>query len=109
MRRLGKGRSQLTSPLWKASVEDEVDAEFAFHVEMRTREYVAQGMDPTAARRAAIARFGDIGTVNAACRTIGNSREQRMIRTEYLSEFAHDIRFALRQLAKTPTFTIVAV
>lgn len=109
MARLGRGRRQLASLLWKASVEDEVDAEFAFHVEMRTRELIARGMDPAAARTAAIARFGDIRTVNATCRTIGNSREREMKRTEYFEEFAHDVRFSVRQLAKAPMFTLVAV
>src|SRR4051794_31357427 len=102
-------RRLLTSLLWKTSVQDQVDAEFAFHVEMRTREYVARGMDPEAARTAAIARFGDIGSVNAECRTIGNSREREMKRNEYLSELAHDVKFAFRQLAQTPAFTVIAV
>src|SRR5215207_1392847 len=109
MAQLGRGRRQLGSPLWRASVEDEVDAEFEFHVEMRVREYIARGMDPTAARAAAVARFGDISHVNAECRTIGNQREREMVRTEYLAELAHDVRFAVRQLIKAPAFTTVAV
>jgi len=36
----------LRSRLWRGTVEDEVDTELAFHVEMRVREYVAAGMDP---------------------------------------------------------------
>ena len=106
---LGRSRRQLASLLWKASVDDEVDAELDFHVEMRTREYIARGLDPATARARAIARFGDIAAVNAQCRTIGNQRERDMKRTEYLSELAHDIRFALRQLANAPGFTIVAI
>jgi putative ABC transport system permease protein len=109
MPRLGRGRRQLGSPLWKASVEHEVDAEFEFHVEMRTREYIERGMDPASARAAAVARFGDIGRVNAECRGIGNQREREMVTTEYLAELAHDVRFAVRQLIKTPAFTLVAV
>jgi predicted permease len=109
MPRLGRGRRQLGSPLWKASVENEVDAEFDFHVEMRTREYVERGMDRDAARAAAVARFGDIATVNAECRSIGNQMEREMVTTEYLAELAHDVRFAARQLIKAPAFTTVAV
>ena len=37
---------------------DEVERELAFHIEMRTRDLVARGMDPETARRDAIARFG---------------------------------------------------
>jgi putative ABC transport system permease protein len=109
MARVGRGQHELGSPLWRASVGEEVDAELAFHVEMRVRELVARGMDPTAARAAAIARFGDLDAVNAECRDIGNSRERDMRRTEYFAELAHDARFAIRQLAKAPLFTAIAV
>ena len=46
---------------WRPRVDDEVDEEVAFHLEMRTREYIAGGMDPAAARLKAERRFGDIG------------------------------------------------
>ncbi|HWJ14791.1 MAG TPA: permease prefix domain 1-containing protein, partial [Gemmatimonadaceae bacterium] len=109
MPRLGRGRRQLSSPLWRASVEDEVDAELAFHVEMRVREYMAHGMDEATARATAIARFGDIRKVNAVCRTIGNQRERTMERGEYLRELLLDVRFGFRQLFKSPAFTTIAV
>ena len=106
---LGRGRRNLASLLWKASVPEEVDNELQFHVEMRTRELVAAGMGADAARAAAIERFGDIRVVNAECRAIARHRERDMRRTEYLSELAHDAHFALRQLARAPGFTITAV
>ena len=109
MGRVGKERRPLDASLFRARVEDEVDAEFAFHVEMRTREYVARGMSEDAARARAIARFGDIASVNARCRTIGNSREREMARSEYIGEFFHDVRFAVRQLAKVPAFAAIAI
>src|SRR4051812_48001086 len=109
MAMLGRGRRQLASLLWKASVADEVDAELSFHVEMRTRELIAQGLSPDTARAEAIARFGSIADVNTECRSIGQQRDRDMRRSEYLDEFAHDIRFALRQLLKAPVFATIAI
>ncbi|HEY9450939.1 MAG TPA: permease prefix domain 1-containing protein, partial [Gemmatimonadaceae bacterium] len=40
-------------------VEQEVDAEIEFHLEMRAAELVARGMTPEAARAEARRRFGD--------------------------------------------------
>jgi predicted permease len=76
---------------------------------MRVREYVARGMAPDEARRAAFGRFGNVQRVNATCRAIGRQRDRDMRRTEYLSELTQDVSFACRQLLKQPGFTAVAV
>ncbi len=100
---------RLRSRFWRASVEDEVNSELAFHVEMRAREYLAQGMSPSEARETAIRRFGNINQVNATCRALGKRRDSEMRRKEYLTEFTQDVTFACRQLVKNPGFTAVAV
>ena len=84
----------LRSRFWRGTLEDEVETELDFHVEMRTREYIAAGMDPAVARDAAVRRFGDLGRVNQTCRQIGRQRDQDMRRTEYLSELdaGRDVR-----------------
>jgi putative ABC transport system permease protein len=104
----GGGARRGASSFWKTSVPDEVDAELQFHVEMRARELMAGGVSAEVARAAAIAKFGDMRQVNATCRNIAHHRERDMRRTEYLSELAHDARFAVRQLLKAPGFTITA-
>jgi putative ABC transport system permease protein len=92
----------------KARPIEEVDAELDFHVEMRTRELVAAGVDPESARRQAVARFGDYALVGDTCKSIATQRENEMRRTEYFAELRQDTRFAIRQLMRTPTFTIIA-
>ena len=100
---------RLRSPFWRESVDREVDDELQFHVEMRTRELIARGIDAASARQAALQRFGDIKRVNATCRHIGRQRDRDMRRTEYLSELIQDVTFACRQLLKNPAFSIVAI
>ena len=100
---------RLRSRFWRARVEDEVDAELAFHVEMRARELQAGGLSRADAVERAIRRFGDIHRVNEACRSIGRRRDREMRRTEYFTELTQDLTFAVRQLLHNPGFTIVAL
>ncbi len=95
--------------LWKKSVDDEVSEETDLHIELRTREYMARGLDPAAARDAALRRFGDLDRVRSTCREIGRRRDTEMRRREYLGELRQDVTFALRQLAASPAFTLIAV
>jgi predicted permease len=94
---------------WRPKVDREVDEELAFHLEMRTREYIARGMEPAAARREAERRFGNVRRMRAALEGLGHERNRHMQRTEYLSELRQDVAFASRQLVKNPGFTAVAI
>jgi putative ABC transport system permease protein len=97
------------SSIFRPTVDEEVDSEFAFHLEMRTREYIARGWAPEAARLEALRRFGDIRRANRACRRISAERNQRMRRREYLEELVRDIRSGVRQLGRAPGFATVAI
>ena len=67
---------------WRPRVADEVDEEIAFHVEMRTRELVARGMPPDAARREAERRLGGADRMRARLRALGTERNRHMQRTQ---------------------------
>jgi putative ABC transport system permease protein len=100
---------RLRSLLWKSSVEAEVESELSFHLEMRILDYQARGMDAVEARAAALARFGDLAAVAAACRELGHGRDRKAQRRQGLAELRQDLRFAARQLAAAPASTAAAV
>jgi putative ABC transport system permease protein len=47
----------------KEAVERQLDAELRFHIEQQTSDYIAEGMNPTEARRRAQAEFGGVERV----------------------------------------------
>ena len=89
-------------------LDQEVDEEIALHVELRTRELVERGMDPKAAREIVLARIGDLGQLKRTCVDLGRKREREMRMTRWIEELTDDVRFALRQLRRSPGFTLVA-
>jgi hypothetical protein len=99
----------MSRAFWRTSVQEEVDAELAFHLEMTTRELMETGMTRSQARAEAERRFGDARAVNDECRRYGGERDRKRRRAEYLDELRQDVSFALRQLAKARTFSIVAI
>jgi putative ABC transport system permease protein len=102
-------RKRLQSILWRVPVEQEVRDEIALHVELRTRELVASGMDPAAARTEAERRFGDSRRVHAELTRLGHDRNRSFGRREWLSELRQDLSFAWRQCRQNPAFALAAV
>ncbi|AHG93247.1 permease (plasmid) [Gemmatirosa kalamazoonensis] len=108
MTRLGRFTRQLRARIWKVPVEREVDAELAYHLEMRTAENIAAGMDPGAAREAALRRFGDVAQIASTCRTLGEERDRAMELTDRIAELRQDATYAARHLRANPVFAVVA-
>jgi putative ABC transport system permease protein len=102
-------KRSLRSWLWAVPVEQEVDEEIAFHLEMRTRELIARGMDPKRAREEATRRLGDVPRLKRTCVNVGRKRDRQMQLAQWLDEFKSDVKFAFRQLTAAPAFTLVAV
>ncbi|HEX4954041.1 MAG TPA: ABC transporter permease [Thermoanaerobaculia bacterium] len=102
-------RRSVQSPLWKVPVDEEVAEELALHLELRTRQYVEEGLSEEAARGKALERFGDPGRFDALCRQLAQQRDRRSRWRERLDDLMGDARLALRQLGRRPGFTATAV
>lgn len=89
--------------------EAEVDDELRFHMEERIRGYVANGMTPSEARRAALERFGDIAEVRDACARILAVDRKAEARRDWLGDLRQDLSFAVRSAARVPLFTLLAL
>jgi putative ABC transport system permease protein len=85
----------------KDAVDSELDSELQFHIDMQTRENIAQGMRAEEARYAARRSFGPVDQMKEEC------RDQR--RVNLIETFAADVRHGLRLLAKNPGSTVTAV
>ena len=75
--------------LWRTSVEDEVESELAFHLEMTTRELDGAGNEPRECPRSRPS--GALATarpINAECRRYGEERDRSARRAEYRARAA---------------------
>jgi len=82
-------------------VEDDLDEEFRYHLERLIDENVSAGMNRKAARSAALRSMGGMDQRKEECRDMRGLNP--------IHHFIYDIRFAVRQLRKSPEFTATAV
>ena len=101
-------KRSLRSWLWRVPVDREVDDELSLHVELRTREGIARGLDPAAARAEAIRRLGDVAALKKTMAGLARKRDREMNLALRIDEFRADLKFAVRQLLHAPAFTLVA-
>src|SRR5688500_601851 len=82
-------------------LDDELDEELRFHIEMETAKRVRAGMPEPTARATALRDFGGVG------RHRDVARDARGVRP--VEDFLQDLRIGLRTLAKQRTYAVVAI
>ncbi len=87
----------------------EVDDELSFHIEMRARKLIAEGMAPEEAQRRARERFGDMDRVRGSCIVMDQERERVMNRANLLADLRQDLAYAWRTLRRNAGVTAVVV
>lgn len=80
---------------------NDLEQEIREHIELATQENMDRGMTPEDARYAALRKFGNVTRVKEDAREVWSRL--------WLEQLGQDVRFALRQLRKSPAFTVVVM
>ena len=95
--------------LFRGQPRAEIDDELTFHLEERIQEFIDAGMDPDAARAAALERLGDLREVREDCAQLLSEELRAETRREWFSDFTQDVRFGVRSALRAPLFSLVAL
>ena len=94
-------RRQLRAWRQREQLDDQLDTELQFHLDLEAKRLVEQGQTPDEARRHARTRFGGVDRVSEEC------RDQRGLL--WLDRTARTVRYAARTLRRQPGFALVSI
>ena len=87
--------------LWRRSTDADISEEIRQHLDEAIDDLVARGMPRREAEAAARRQFGNV--------TLIQERSREVWRWRIVSDFAADVRYALRQMLRAPGFAAAAI
>ena len=93
--------SWLTQIFRRSKLYDDLSEEIRLHIEERVEQLIHEGMSPKEAARVARRAFGN--------RTLLEERSREVWQWPTLESIGADVRFAWRQLRRSPGFTLAAI
>jgi predicted permease len=93
--------SRLGGAFSRGRGDSDLAEELESHIQMQTDDNIRLGMTPEEARRAAVLKFGGLESVKESY------RDQRGV--PFVESVLFDLRYAVRQLRRTPGFTLTAL
>ena len=93
--------SRVAAMFRRRELDERIDEELRFHIEMQTEENIRQGMSPSEARRQARIECGGVEQVKELHRDVRG--------WPFLESLLRDVLFALRSLRRSPGTTAAAL
>jgi len=85
----------------KEETSQRLDEELQFHIDKQIEEYIASGMTPSEARRAARLDFGGVEGLKEECRSARGM--------DWLENLVQDLRYAVRNFRRRPGFGLAVI
>jgi predicted permease len=102
-------RRFLRLPRSAARIRADLDDELRFDIEMRARDYVAQGLSPDDARARAEREFGDLEATRRYCEAADMDIEADIRRSNLIEDLRADLMLAWRAMRRSPLFALTVL